>query len=148
MTEYSSILHGPPKMILVKLRVTRGKLMVAKGFVRCLLRKDAALRPTAAEALSHAFMSSSEEELKLLYDEMVMIPWTAKVTADKNVEYERVPGAMKVVTKNESQDALVEVVENIGETRERKRQYTEGKENDGGDEGDVGRLLKKRKLYE
>lgn len=147
MAEYSSVLHGPQRVILVENPGKKGKLIVAKGFVRRLLRKDAVLRPTAAEALSYAFISSSEEELKIIYDEMVMTPWTAKRDTDTDAERERLTRG-NAIMENESQDVFGQADENIMETRARKRQYTEGKENEVEDDGDVGRSLKKRRIYE
>lgn len=105
------------------------------------------LRPTAAEALSHAFISSSEEELKIIYDEMVMTPSTAKRDTFTDAERERL-GRGNAIMENESQHSLGVAEENVVETRERKRQYTEGKENEVEDDGDVGQSLKKRRLYE
>ena len=122
------------------------KLMVAKRFVRCLLRKDAVSRPTAVEALSHPFITSSEEDLKALYEEMVMTRWTPKGKTDKNAKSENMVFGRDLGADKESQDALVEVNENLVESRERKRQFMEGKENDVEDEGDVTQMLKRRKV--
>src|SRR5271156_3553837 len=76
---FSSVLRGLRKVSLVPIPWEgKRKLIVAERFVRWMLRKDAELRPTATKALSHAFITSSGAELKILYDEMVMVPWAAR----------------------------------------------------------------------
>jgi len=124
-------------------------VIVAKRFVRWMLKKDAVLRPTATEGLSHLFITSSATELNMLYDEMVMPTWlasgkTAVVVPDKEAEDEEL--GCEGMVENEIQDALREIDGNTLESRERKRQYMDGKENDSQDNGDEVQLVKKRKL--
>jgi hypothetical protein len=119
--------------------------------VRWMLRKDAELRPTATEALSHPFITSSAAELKILYDEMVTVPFAARgkaavVVPDKDAEDEGLVWEGDTLVENDIQDALAEIDANMLESRERKRQYMEGKENDFQDTGDEGQLMKKRKF--
>jgi len=150
MMAFSSVLHGIRKVRLV-CDPRRREVIVAKRFVRWMLKKDAVLRPTARQALSHLFITSSAAELKRLYDEMVMSMWMgsgkgAVVVPDKEVEDELCAGEREGMVGNDIQDALTEIEGNTLESRERKRQYMDGKENDSQDNGDEEKLVKKRKL--
>ena len=150
MMAFSSVLHGLRKVMLV-CDPHRREVIVAKRFVRWMLKKDAVLRPTARQALSHPFITSSVAELKMLYDEMVMSTWmasgkTAVVVPDKEVEDELCAGEREAMVGNDIQDALREIEGNTLESREKKRQYVDGKENDPQDNGDEEQLVKKRKL--
>ena len=150
MMAFSSVLHGLRKVILV-CDPRRREVIVAKRFVRWMLKKDAVLRPTARQALSHPFITSSAAELKMLYDEMVMSTWVARgktvvVASDGEVEDELCAGARVGMVGNDIQDALTDIEGNTLESRERKRQFVDGKENDPQDNEDEEQLVKKRKL--
>ena len=127
-----------------------GDLILARRFVRLMLRKDAGSRLTAMDALSHPFISSSGGELKTLYDDMVLAPWSvrgerAAVVANKDIQVEVLAN---VVVENESHTALTKIDGNNLEQRERKRQYMVGKENDSQVNGEEEPLMKKKKIYD
>ena len=103
--------------------------MLAKGFLRRLLGKDAYTRPTATQGLSHPFITRDARELTRLNDEMAISPRSRRDTSDAGLLRDLEPEAD--VSWNDTFDstALTEIDWNAPETKERKRVFVEGKEN-------------------
>ena len=143
---YTSTMNGGGKLILVNSSITL--LMLAKGFLRRLLAKDAYLRPTATQAISHPFIARHTPELTRLHDEMAMSSWSGRDTSgttilpDLEVEMD--------VLWNDTVDttALTEIDGNAPETKERKRLFVEGKENNSQLTEQDGHERKKRRMVQ
>ena len=108
-------------------------LMVAKAFVRKLLAKEACIRPTAGQALSHQFIARDAAELAELYDQIVMSCWIGRGTKNHIDLRTTLPHEMLLANNSLStsgQKGSTEIDENISEIKESKRVFVEGKEND------------------
>jgi hypothetical protein len=122
--------------------------MLAKVFLRTLLVKDAYIRPSATQALSHPFIASHAPELMRLHDEMAMSSWSGRDTSDTVVLPDLEPEADILWNDIVDTTALTAIDENASETKERKRVFVEGKENNTWLTEQDGQEKKRRRVQE
>jgi hypothetical protein len=124
-------------------------------FVKRLLRKSPSERPTATEALADGFMAEDNSDLMQLYRELVVSSWRGRDVIDdvllrsvpeQDSQVEVLSEMDETAEAAESLMALAERDVNLQETKERKRPYADGKENDSQTSEEEPDLRKRRKF--
>ena len=122
-----------------------------------LLSKDPGRRPSATEALSLDFLSCSISGLRRLYEKLVVSPWAAREKSDvilrivmpnHDTQDAILSCEGNEIVQTDSQMALTEIDANVEDTKERKRQYVDGKENDSQTKEQEMDRRKRRKLID
>jgi hypothetical protein len=124
--------------------------------VKRLLTKCPSVRPTAAEAIADDFVAKDKSNLMYLYHELVISSWSRpdvnddvnlrSVVPEQDSQVEVLSEMDETVEAAASLLALAERDVNLQESKERKRPYADGKENDSQTSEDELDLRKRRKL--
>jgi hypothetical protein len=124
--------------------------------VKKLLHKSPSERPTATQALEDDFMSGDDSDLMHLYHELVVSSWRGRDDIDDVILRSNVPEQNSQVEVLSEMDETVEAAAsllalaerdvNLQESKERKRPYADGKENDTQTIEELLDLRKKRKF--